>query len=67
MARKPGADNPVEEMAILLSEGLAKHEIHDRWDLLDIADRQSLLAVCEWLLMDWPVLQRARREQEVQG
>jgi hypothetical protein len=50
-------------MAILLSEGLARHEIHDSWDLLDEVDRQSLLAVCEWLLMSWPVLQRAQDEQ----
>jgi hypothetical protein len=59
-------ETALKDMAILLAEGLSRHSIQDQWNDLDDGDRQSLMAVCEWLLMDWDLLVRARSERAAQ-
>src|SRR4051794_26013679 len=61
MAAKPNSKHArssppsyLEQMAALMAEGLARHAIHEPWDQMNEGDRQSVLAVCDWLLMDWP-------------
>jgi hypothetical protein len=49
-------------MAVVLSDGLSHQEIHGRWVSLHEGEKQSILAVCEWLLMHWEILERARAE-----
>jgi hypothetical protein len=58
-----GGASALEHMAVLLAEGLARHSIQDQWNDLDEGDRHSLMAVCEWLLMDWDLLVRVRNER----
>jgi hypothetical protein len=58
---KPSLEGePLELMAQRLSEALSNQCISDRWNDLQQNDRHSLLAVCEWLLMDWRLLELAR-------
>jgi hypothetical protein len=52
--------NPLTSMAERLSAALARECFSENWDNLSESDRQSLLAVCEWLLMDWHLLELAR-------
>jgi hypothetical protein len=52
----------IRGMAALLAEGLARQCICHNWDSLEEGDRQALMVVCEWLLMDWDLLMAARAE-----
>jgi hypothetical protein len=51
---------PLTLLAERLSNALARECISESWDKLSESDRQSLLVVCEWLLMDWRLLELAR-------
>lgn len=51
---------PLTLMAERLSDALARECISDRWEDRHESDRHSLLAICEWLLMDWSLLESAR-------
>lgn len=50
-----------------LAEALANHCMLPLWADLDDGERHSVLAVCEWMLMDWSLLERARIAHIKQG
>jgi hypothetical protein len=52
--------SPLTAMAARLTDAFARECISEDRDALDESDRQSLLVVCEWLLMDWRLLESAR-------
>jgi len=52
--------NPLEVLAERLSDALARECLAERWIEMHAADRHSMIAACEWLLMDWSLLESAR-------